>query len=345
MILAVWLPILLTTTLHYTTSHEHQWVHDILRRIYYLPIVIAALRSGLLGGLISSAIVAAAYVPHAFFMQHHFDPARGLEKILEIGLYFTVGAVAGILSDRERRRASQLVASLEEQKKLLHELVRAGRLGAMGEMVAGIAHEIKNPLHSLAGTAEVIGPVIPEDSEEHRMWELHRQEISRLGRIADRFLSFASPSPIEKVSLDLRDVAVRLVDLVGAQARSADISLEYRPPEEPVLAVGDMDQLAQVGLNIVVNAIAALGGNSGRIEIAVGHDDEIPFMRIENDGPPIESEVIDRLFDPFSSGSGGTGLGLSIASRIAQQHGGSLEYSVGGLGVLFTLRLEPHSKP
>ncbi len=93
---------------------------------------------------------------------------------------------------------------MSEQKRLTGQLVRAGRLSALGEVVAGIAHEIKNPLHSLSGTAEIVDPLIPEDAEERRIWEIHREELKRLGRVADQFLSFARRSPIEAIPVDLR---------------------------------------------------------------------------------------------------------------------------------------------
>ena len=155
-VLTVWLLILLITILHYASPPSYTWAHDVLRRAYYIPIVIAALRSGLSGGLIVAGVVSILYIPHAFFHHHHFDPARGMEKSLEMVLYFVVAAVAGYLSDSESRRSAQLQRSVEEQKNLTTQLARAGRLAALGEVVAGIAHEIKNPLHALAGTAEIV---------------------------------------------------------------------------------------------------------------------------------------------------------------------------------------------
>ncbi len=343
MIVGVWLPVAAITAFHYGTSHEHHWVHDILRRAYYLPIVVAALRSGLLGGLIGAFAVTVAYLPHAFIMPHHFDPARSLEKALEIVLYFIVAAVAGYLTDLERKRRAQLQQSLDEQQRLTKQLVRAGRLSALGEVVAGIAHEIKNPLHSLAGTAEIVDPLIPKDAEERRMWDIHREEINRLGRVSEQFLSFARPAPIETMLLDLRNVAGRIVELVGAQARQNGIEILTDLPEEEVMVQGDLDQLAQVGLNIAVNATKAIGKSGGRMLIQVGsrlrQGKEMSYLLIENDGPLIDENETEHLFDPFHSGDDGTGLGLSISSRIAEQHGGYIEVENSGIGVRFTLLL------
>jgi signal transduction histidine kinase len=344
MVVAVWFPIVAITAFHYGTSHEHHWVHDILRRAYYLPIVIAAVRIGLWGGLASAIAVTAAYIPHAFIMPHHFDPARGLEKALEIVLYFIVAVVAGYLADQERKRRHELQLSLNEQKNLTNQLVRAGRLSALGEVVAGIAHEIKNPLHSLAGTAEIVDHLIKKDTDERRMWEIHCDEIGRLNRVSEQFLSFARPTPIELILLDLRNVALRIVRLVGGQARQNNIEITYEnQTSRPVMVNGDLDQLAQVGLNIAINAIKALGNKGGKILIQVDsrarQGTKMAYLRIENNGPSIDEDDFEHLFDPFYSGDDGTGLGLSISSRIAEQHDGYIDVENAGLGVRFTLYL------
>lgn len=337
----VWLPVVAITVFHYMTPHDKDWVHDILRRVYYLPIVVAAIWSGKRGGLVVAVVVTLAYMPHAFLAVHHYDPARELEKSLEIVLYLLVGGVAGHLSDLECRRRQDLLRALNEQRRLTTQLVRAGRLAALGEVVAGIAHEIKNPLHALRGTAEIVDAAVPVDAEERRMWELHKSELQRLEAVSERFLSFARPAPLNRVKLDLRDVAQRLKDLMGAQCRQKQIELTEDIPDDAVETQGDLDQLAQIALNIGLNAIRAVEPTAGRIHVAVGKliRDQKPMaaLRIENNGPAIDEAKREDLFDPFHTGGEGTGLGLSISSRIAEQHGGFIEVENGGLGVVFTL--------
>jgi signal transduction histidine kinase len=342
MLVWVWGGIVVIGVLHYGTSPEHGWVHDVLRRLYYLPIIVAAFQLGLRGGLAAAIVVSVTYLPHAFMHPVHHDPARGLEKALEIMLYLVVGTVAGYLASAARRRQLALQAALDEQQRLTRQLVRAGRLSALGEVVAGIAHEIKNPLHALAGTAEVVDPLIPPEAEERRMWDLHVAEIARLRRIADRFLTFAKPRPLELGPVDLRDVAHRVVDLVGAQARKHDVRLEVVPRDHHAIVEGDLDGLAQVVMNIVINGIAALEGRGGLIRMSIdaagGEPSRVYSLHIENDGPPIAEDMLEHIFDPFRSGDDrSTGLGLSIASRIAEQHGGYIEASNAGLGVRFSV--------
>ena len=175
------------------------------------------------------------------------------------------------------------------------------------------------------------------------MWELHVSELDRLDRVSDRFLSFASPQPLSIQPLDLREVADRLVALIEAEARNRNIQIDLDRPSQPIPVRADRDQLAQVGLNIALNAVKAIGERGGRIRVRVGTQvsvstrrDEpatMALLRIENDGPAIAEAEREHLFDPFHSGSGeSTGLGLSVASRIVDQHGGSIEIDAEGLG-------------
>lgn len=332
-LLIAWLPAALVTLAHYVTGPELHWLHDVLRRLYYLPILFAAFSHGLRGGLLMSLAVAAAYSPHAFTHLMHRDPAHTLEKALELLLYLVVGAVAGILVDRERRRRQQLHQALEEQRRTADQLVRAGRLAALGEMVAGIAHELKNPLHALRGTAEVVDGAVAGQTPERRMWELHRKEIDRLEQVAERFLSFARPTPPERRDVDLRQVVERTTTLVAAQARQHRVELVVEPADVATCRVqADEPQLVQVLLNITLNALQALGerarGGTVRFSLGERRRGEAPYrvITVSNDGPPVPEADLERIFDPFvTSKPEGAGLGLSIASRIVEGHGGFIE--------------------
>jgi two-component system sensor histidine kinase HydH len=350
----VWAPIAVVGVLHYATASDVEWIHDVLRRLYYLPIVVAAFRHGVRGGLAAALVVSLTYLPHAFLhLGHllHSDPGDTVNKAIEIALYNALGGLAGSFSDALRRRQRELEHALDEQRRLQERLVRAGRLSALGEVVAGIAHEIKNPIHALKGTAEIVAPLIPVDAEERRMWELHVAELDRLERVAARFLSFSNPQRGAATEIDLREVAQRTADLVGADARRRGIAVEVRLGESAAPVLADRDQLAQVAMNVIVNAMRAIGERGGRIRVTVAAADldrvatpasepAVHVLRIENDGPPIAEAELEQLFDPFFSRSPeGTGLGLSIAERIMEQHDGYIEAANAGLGVSFSLCL------
>jgi signal transduction histidine kinase len=356
MVVTAWLPCLLITVLHYRTPTHHGWVHDVARRLYYLPILFAAFSEGVRGGISVSVFASLIYFPHAFTSLVSRDPADALEKGLEILLYNMVAVVAGLLVDRERRErkkqerlAKELSESLEEQRRIEAQLIRAGRLGALGEMTAGIAHEIKNPLHALKGTAEILRDVIPPDAPERRMLDLHMDEIDRLAQTAERFLKFARPVQADRRPLNLRDVVGRVVSLVETQARKDGVETIFRRPggEGSLRVSGDADQLTQLLLNIAINGVQAMaprGGGTLTFSLVSEKQGEKRFhvVRVGNSGPPIPTDQLERIFDPFfTTKDGGTGLGLSIGSRIADQNDGvlSVRNLPEGEGVEFSLAL------
>ncbi|OIP36482.1 MAG: hypothetical protein AUK27_01640 [Deltaproteobacteria bacterium CG2_30_66_27] len=356
MVLSAWIPCLVITVLHYRTGSQHPWGHDILRRLYYLPILFAAFSGGLRGGVTVSVFASLVYLPHAFTSLLVQDPADALEKGLEILLYNIVAVVAGLLVDRERREreqqerlATRLGDALAEQRRIEAQLIRAGKLGALGEMTAGIAHEIKNPLHALKGTAEILRDAVPENVPERRMLELHIAEIDRLGQTADRFLSFARPMPASLRPVEPKSVIDRVVSLVSTQARQEGVETVAATDGAAALpkVMGDPDLLAQLLLNIALNGVQAMApGGGGTLTFSLGTErqggKEYVRVRVANTGPPVPEENLERVFDPFyTTKDGGTGLGLSICSRIADEHEGTLAVRnlPTGRGVEFTLSL------
>ncbi len=356
MLLYAWLPGIVITVFHYRTGAQHAWVHDLLRRLYYLPILFAAFSGGLRGGVALSVFVSLIYFPHAFVSLVARDPGDALEKGLEILLYNIVAVVAGLLVDRERRErekqerlARELSDSLEERRRIESQLIRAGRLGALGELTAGIAHEIKNPLHAMKGTAEILLDVVPKEAPERRMLEIHLEEIDRLAQTSERFLAFARPAAADRRPTDLRAVVTRVATLVETQARKDGVTTTVSTgtaPEAPIV-MGDPDLLTQLLLNIAINGVQAMAPRGGgTLSIALRTERQggrtVHVATIANTGPPIPEGQLERIFDPFfTTKDGGTGLGLSICSRIADQHDGILSVAnlAGGAGVEFSLVL------
>jgi signal transduction histidine kinase len=356
MVLVAWIPCLLITILHYRTLVEYAWAHDVLRRLYYLPILFAAFSGGVRGGISVSVFASFIYFPHAFLSLVARDPGDALEKGLEILLYNIVAVVAGLLVDRERRErekqerlARKLSEALEEQRRIESQLIRAGRLGALGEMTAGIAHEIKNPLHTMKGTAEILRDAIPSEAPERRMLDIHMEEIDRLAQTAERFLTFARPAPSDRRPLDLREMVQRVASLVETQARKEGVvtAVDRYDGVEPPTVMGDADQLTQLLLNIAINGVQAMAGRGGGMLsffVSPERQGEKRYFRVglRNNGPPIPEDQLERIFDPFyTTKDGGTGLGLSICSRIADQHDGvlSVRNLPDGKGVEFSLAL------
>ncbi|MBI5502761.1 MAG: sensor histidine kinase [Deltaproteobacteria bacterium] len=347
-------PILLVTALHFATPTHAHGAHDILRRLYYLPILLGAFAGGWRGGLAASLVTALCYIPHGFLAIGMHDPGRPVEKVLELVLYQVVAVVAGVLVDREReerrrqeRLALRLQATLDELRATERQLVRSQSLAALGQMTSGLAHEIRNPLHAMKGTAEVLGDFLPDDPRPRRMLELQVREIDRLAALLERFLAFARPRAPEKKAHLAGDLVRRAAELLRVEAARAGVDVDVRVAADDPAVGCDAAQIEQVILNVGLNAIQAMApAKRGTLRLATSRlrrgEVEYGAIRVANDGPPIPQDLRDRLFEPFvTSRENGTGLGLAIAERIVDAHGGLLEVEPGGEGreVAFVIHL------
>ena len=347
----IWFPVLLVSVAHYSTAATHHWLHDIFRKLYYIPIVLGAFAYGLRGSLSASVLATLLYLPHAFTHLFHMDPARSVEKLLEVLLYNVVAIITGSLAQRERgerlrqeRIAAQLAETLEEKKLLEEQLVRAGRLQALGELTAGLAHEIKNPLASIKGAAEIIADEVPHESPRRKMVKIQEQELERLQTVLDKFLSFARPAPVEAGTVALAEVIAYVVELAKTQADKSGVSLSAPASAAGLSVNGDGEQIKQVLLNLVLNSLDATPAG-GRVELSC---DEVERARkryctvtVADTGQGIPSEHREKVFNPFfTTKESGAGLGLSIAARIVDQHNGFIELSEGtGQGTRVTVFL------
>ncbi len=318
----------LITLAHYTTDSHDIAYHNVFRRLYYVPVVLAAFGWGLRGGLAVALVASLAYIPHAFLLEHHHDPAPAVDKILEIVLYLVVGAMTGWLVERERRAVSRLELLLEERAELERELVRAGKLGALGELLAGVAHEIRNPLASIMGAAEALDRAIPETERNHRLVNIQLREISRLERVVSNFLAFARTSKPHKHTFALNELVEGIIDLTKHQDEQGHFHVDDSLEDAKMLA--DRDQVSQILLNLTLNAIQFRGDRpfditflhrtrsiAGRVHDGVG---------VRDRGVGVPEEIEEKIFDPFfTTRDSGSGLGLSLSSRMAQEHGGFME--------------------
>jgi two-component system, NtrC family, sensor histidine kinase HydH len=335
-ILLIWGPIVLVTALHYTTGAAHHWAHDIFRRLYYIPIVLGAFGFGVRGSLAAAIAASLLYSPHAFTHFMHHDPGSGTEKILEILLYNVIALVAGLLADREYRErkkqqatAEQLRQALDERNEMERLLIRAGRLQAMGELTAGLAHEIKNPLASIQGTAEIVIEDVAADSPKRGMADILMKELKRLEDLLERFLSFARPEQYDLGPVDLGEQVEAVVKLVEPQAGKNDVRIEWKSAAIPIVVQGEKDRIQQVLMNLILNAAQAMP-NGGTVKVATGTavrgKKNYAAVAVEDDGPGVPVENREKIFNPFfTTKEKGTGLGLAVATRIVDQHGGFLD--------------------
>ncbi len=347
----LWLPVLAITAAHFATPGTSEWLHDVLRRLYYIPIIVGAFLFGLRGGLLTSLVVSASYFPHAFWLTgphaHHHgmihaDPTGTANKVLELVLYNVVALVTGLLVEKEQRARREVEQKVVEMRALERELVRAGRLQSLGELTAGLAHEIKNPLASLKTASAIVADEIPETSPRRKMVVILAREIDRLAALLERFLSFARPGAMTLSQVSLSDVVEQAVALVKPQADVRQVALRVEVGTSAPTVEGDRDKLTQILLNVLLNAVQfspAGGVVDIRLQQRVLPHGKYAVVGISDDGPGIASADRERIFDPFfSTRENGTGLGLSIASRLIDEHRGYIDLDAGRRrGALFLL--------
>jgi signal transduction histidine kinase len=331
------LMIAVISLLHYNTAWHIHALHGIYRRLYYFPIILAAFRGETRGGLLAALLVVALYVPHAFGLIG-FDPGTTVEKILEMGLYLAVGLLTGTLvarinraRDVQTRTAADLRRALAEKTAMEAELVRAARLAAVGRLSAGLAHEIRNPLASIQGSAEVLEDEFPAGHPKAGMMGILRREADRLNQVLTRFLTFARNEPGDRAAFDLRDEIRAVAELMAHRPRTPGFDLEGLPPDLPAV-MGDREQIRQVLLNLALNGAAA-AGPAGRVAFSCRWDERTVTCLVTDTGPGFSAEDIANFGTPFySTRDEGTGLGLAISLKIVEDHGGTLAVAAGGPG-------------
>jgi two-component system, NtrC family, sensor histidine kinase HydH len=238
------------------------------------------------------------------------------------------------------RRVEEVGERLQQHQR---DMMRAEQLAAVGQLAAGVAHEVRNPLTGikmLVESALQSGNRKPLNLEDLQV--IHR-EVARLEKTVQEFLHFARLPTPQCSTCDLRAVVREAVELVGGRARQQGVTLAVRTPDQPVDVFIDRGQLDTVLVNLFINALDAMP-QGGRLEVEVEHTaDAGARVTVADTGAGIPPQVASRLFTPFTTTKPtGTGLGLSISGRILQEHRGSL--SAGNRpegGARFVLTLPP----
>src|SRR5467141_1990601 len=217
-----------------------------------------------------------------------------------------------------------------ELKRLEEQLIQAEKLAAMGQMLAGVAHELNNPLTAILGVTELLRERLGADDSTKRQLELTHRQARRAARIVQNLLEFSRPASPQKRPLDLNNILERTLQLHEHSLRRNNIAVDFRLPGELPGVVGDANQLIQVFLNLITNAEQAIREvrDAGRIQIRAGRNGNQLTITVQDDGVGIRPEALPRIFDPFYTTKrpgGGTGLGLSICMSIIREHGGNIE--------------------
>ena len=307
--------------------------------MYYVPVLSGAVAFGLAGTIVTAALASLSYYSFAYFADPDFTLPfinRG-DLALRMIFLFLVATVVNRFVTLER-------AQREKLSEAERSLERSGRLASLGQLAAGLAHEIRNPLGVIQGSAELLQKQVEGNAQGKELAAMMVHEAKRLNATVTQVLDFAKPQIPSLERCDLREPAKRAIALVADRARQGGVDVRLETVETPAFARADSGQIQQAVLNLCLNGLDATpAGGALFVQVRVtGAGSEI---RVSDTGKGIAAKDLERIFDPFfTTRADGTGLGLSIVHRIMELHGGSVTAgSTPGPGAWFLLRFPPET--
>ena len=252
-----------------------------------------------------------------------------------------------------RHDITQLKLAEEKILQQTAELQRAAQLSFVGELAAGLAHEIKNPLAGIQGTVDILIRRREASDPETEALKAIRHEVERIDGTVRALLDRARPRALSPARTSLTELVWRAVSIarsqaVSAAARGHRVRIEFEPPPEDIELLADAAQIEDAVLNLIINAIEAIEGE-GKVAVSIrraeseseAEFDEEAVIEVSDNGSGIREEDLARIFHPFfTTTKGGTGLGLPAVRRIVRAHGGRVEAkSTVGEGSTFTMHL------
>jgi signal transduction histidine kinase len=311
--------------------------------IFFLPVVSAAIYFGPLGALAWTTAASLAYLSLLIPVLEEVDVTPEGKGILTIRvLFFYVAAILvnrfAVENRRQVQRLEDLSEKLEETNRQLRraeaDARRAERLAALGQLSAGLAHEIRNPLGVIKGSADMLSRKVADS--EPLIAELAgyiSSEVNRLNALVVRFLDFARPSKLELRPERISEIVDRAVEAATASFPNAGVKIERRyAPNLPEIPA-DPQLCEQVFVNLITNAFQAMLGHAGSSEktLRIAMEPEVSngepgvAVFVEDTGPGVPPELREQIFNPFfTSKKDGVGLGLSIVAKIVDDHRGTI---------------------
>jgi signal transduction histidine kinase len=314
--------------LHGSTDPRHASAHAAYEYLYYLPVLLGAYQFGLAGGLLAAAAAALAYVPHIQATWAENAPyAASLYG--QVVAFHLVGGLVGFLFSRQRRmteRYRHAAEALEiKNRELEHsqqQLRQAERLSTLGEIAAGLAHELRAPITAIGGALDILASRAAPQSADAEFSALARRELKRLSALLEDFLAYARPRPPHREPTDLAQTISQAAALLQSEAARRSVTLRVQS-EGPATARVDSSQMTQVLLNLGLNAIQATR-EGGTVAISSTQNDGEVVMAVEDEGPGLPADA-SRIFEPFfTTKPKGSGLGLAVVHRIVTAHGGTV---------------------
>lgn len=257
------------------------------------------------------------------FLQESNRTLATFQRLLKLSVALLLTLIAALAVLVYRGTIAPLRYRLTESHAII---ARQEKLASLGELAAGVAHEIRNPLTAIKFRLYSLKKSLPNGMADSEDAVVIGDELSRLERIVKDFLQFARPSEPELITIPTQRILQEVHDLLKPQLKKAAIELKLEP-SEPVWVRADTQQIKQVLINLIQNSADSIG-HDGAITLRTRNGaSNFAIMEVSDNGKGIPPEVQTRLFDPFfTTKEGGTGLGLPIAARIVEKHGGELRY-------------------
>jgi len=317
--------------LHFQAVDTHPLLHELTQRLYYLPIVYAAWRYGLRGGLGAGLTSVLFFLPH--MTEHLHEPEVYHNQTAEMILFLAIGIVTGVLADAQKREHLRY-------ERAVGQLLLGDRLASLGQLSAGLVHEIRNPLASITGAAEALDSEIPRGSGKRAFLDAITSEVNRLNTLVTDFLTFARPRTPELLATHPNAVIRSVVSLTSREFQRRQLSLVTHLDDALPETMMDGEQIKQALLNLLINAIQATPPG-GRITLSSSLSNGSVRLAVQDSGPGVPTSVKKQIFTPFvTTKEGGTGLGLAIAFSLVKQHGGTIDTSdAAGGGAMFQIEM------
>ena len=342
---AVIAAVLAISALHYVTPLSMIHWHNALQHLCYLPIVLAGFSFGWRGGLATAAFAGLANLPFSIEIWSRL-PSIAVDQISENVLFCAAGVFTGLVAERERRQRAELqrttgqLATLYQQmQENFERMKRAERLFALGQLSAGLAHEVRNPLASIAGAAGILERKLRLEGPEAECLGIISKECHRLNGLVTDFLAFARPRAPRYQTAEIAPLLDSVLELAAHAVGDRPIQLRRHAGALESIEC-DPEMLKQVLLNLVINSIQAMP-DGGEITLSAMPGNGRILFQVRDEGCGIAIPDREKIFDPFfTTKDTGTGLGLSVAHKIVEQHGGILTAeSNSARGMTFTIQL------
>ncbi len=333
--------------LHAVTPGHLMLYHDTYRRLSYFPITLGAIYFGLKGGVWFAFVSCLSFIPHLYLFWAR-GPQAYYSELSEMLFYLAAGLIIGMISSRENRLREEyrhLSEQLKHSYDRLHDqtvrlleaekqLGESQKLSMLGQVSASLAHEIKNPLASIKGAAEILADEIDSEHPKHEFVEIMRSEIQRLNLSVEDVLSYCrgQQAPDRGGQTEAGAVISRVVQLLESRMKEDGILLSIEPGLEKASFLTEDSGMTQVLINLLLNAADA-AGPGGQVSVASLEEPDGWSVTVSDSGPGIDPGDREQIFKSFvTTKKSGTGLGLAICEKIVKRLGGRIEVGQSDLG-------------